>query len=167
MNPTTAPHSAEREAFEAWYSENGKWPNAVLRGSDGHYMLAASAAAWNVWQARARAQAGPHSAAATQPVELSDERIDYIADTIVRGMPDGIRGFCKTWGWRQFSRALLEACAGHYATPPAAPEPLLTAEGKPHAVYVEGFGYVDVRAVRAIERAHGIGATLAGAQERT
>lgn len=40
---------------------------------------------------------------------LSDERIDYIADVTARGMEDGIRGFCKVWGWRQFARALLGA----------------------------------------------------------
>lgn len=50
-----------------------------------------------------------------EALELSDERIDFIADTLVKGMPDGIRGFCTTWGWRQFARALLADCAGHYA----------------------------------------------------
>lgn len=49
------------------------------------------------------------------PGALSDERIDAIADLVARGMPDGILGFCKTWGWRQFSRALLQDCRGYYA----------------------------------------------------
>ena len=61
-------------------------------------------------------------AAPVQPVALTDERIDHIADLVARGMPDGIRGFCKTWGWQQFARALLQDCAGHYATPPVSVE---------------------------------------------
>ena len=48
---------------------------------------------------------------------LSDERIDHIADITARGMPDGILGFCRSWGYRQFARALLEDCAGYYAAP--------------------------------------------------
>ena len=55
--------------------------------------------------------------AARQPVPLTDERIDFIAETVVRGMPEGVRGFCVSWGWRQFARALLEDCAGHYREP--------------------------------------------------
>lgn len=46
------------------------------------------------------------------PVALTDERLDYIADLIVKGMPDGIQGFAKAWGWRQYARALLADCAG-------------------------------------------------------
>lgn len=41
---------------------------------------------------------------------LTDSRIDYIAEFVVKSMPDGIRGFCETWGWQQFARQLLEAC---------------------------------------------------------
>lgn len=57
------------------------------------------------------------------PVALSDERIDAIADLIVKGMPEGIRGFLNYWGWRQFSRALLEDCARHYRAPVQVPLP--------------------------------------------
>ena len=42
----------EREAFEAWFSEQGKWPAAVDRRGDG-YILAAAQSAWVAWQARA------------------------------------------------------------------------------------------------------------------
>lgn len=52
-----------------------------------------------------------------ESVALSDERIDAIAGLVVKGMPDGIQGFLKTWGWRQFARALLEDCAGHCRAP--------------------------------------------------
>lgn len=65
--------------------------------------------------------------AALEPVALSDERIDAIADTIIKGMPDGVRGFCASWGYRQFARALLEDCRGHYRAALAdapAPDPL-------------------------------------------
>lgn len=40
----------ERAAFEAWFSEGGKWPAAVRRSGDG-YMLAAAQSAWTAWQA--------------------------------------------------------------------------------------------------------------------
>ncbi len=55
--------------------------------------------------------------AAQEPVPLTDERIDFIAETVIKGMPDGIQGFLRAWGWRQFARALLEDCAGHYREP--------------------------------------------------
>lgn len=47
---------------------------------------------------------------AKYPSPLTDERIDYIADVVVKGMPDGLQGFMKSWGWRQFARAILEDC---------------------------------------------------------
>ena len=40
---------------------------------------------------------------ARKPLPLSDEQIDAIAD----GMPGGLGGFMKTWGWRQFARKIL------------------------------------------------------------
>lgn len=48
--------------------------------------------------------------AAAQPEQLTDERIASIADLVVKSMPDGLSGFCKTWGWQQFARTLLECC---------------------------------------------------------
>ena len=41
---------------------------------------------------------------ARKPLPLSDEQIDAIAD----GMPGGLGGFLKTWGWRQFARKILD-----------------------------------------------------------
>jgi hypothetical protein len=52
---------------------------------------------------------------------LTDERIDHIADIVVKGMPEGIHGFCKSWGWRQFARAILHDCR---AAQPAGRVPL-------------------------------------------
>jgi hypothetical protein len=40
----------ERAAFEAWQSDNGRWPKAVERDGEG-YRLAASHAAWTAWRA--------------------------------------------------------------------------------------------------------------------
>lgn len=51
---------------------------------------------------------------AKQVVPISDERIDAIADLVIKGMPDGIRGFMRGWGWQHFARELLDVCAGHY-----------------------------------------------------
>lgn len=44
---------------------------------------------------------------------LTDDQIDRIAENCAKSMPDGIQGFCKTWGWRQFARELLDVCAGY------------------------------------------------------
>lgn len=73
----------------------------------------------------ARALSTPSAVAAEDArPELTDERIDHIADLVVKGMPEGISGFCKSWGWRQFARAVLADCAGHTTHPaPAVHEP--------------------------------------------
>lgn len=39
-----------RAAFDAWFSDGGKWPAAVQRSGDG-YLLAAAQSAWTAWQA--------------------------------------------------------------------------------------------------------------------
>ena len=44
---------SERAAFEAWMTEDGAWPKAVVKNAAGHYLLAQTASAWRVWQARA------------------------------------------------------------------------------------------------------------------
>ena len=54
-----------------------------------------------------------------QAVPMSDERIDAIADLVIKSMPDGLRGFIRTWGYHQFARALLDVCAGYYRPVPA------------------------------------------------
>lgn len=64
-------------------------------------------------------------AAPPQRQPLTDERIDAIADLVVKGMPDGIQGFMKEWGWRQFARALLEVCDGHCRQVATEPDPAL------------------------------------------
>ena len=57
-------------------------------------LSAADLERWN-WQAELEAR---------KPLPLSDEQIDAIAD----GMPGGLGGFMKTWGWRQFARKILD-----------------------------------------------------------
>jgi hypothetical protein len=59
--------------------------------------------------------------AATRPA-MTDDRIDAVADLVIRGMPDGVRGFCKSWGWQQFARALLECCGQRVADAGHPPE---------------------------------------------
>lgn len=70
----------------------------------------------------------PQEPARVGGVPMSDERIDHIADLVVKGMPDGIQGFLKSWGWRQFARAILADCAGHYAAPQAPADVVRDAE---------------------------------------
>ncbi len=55
------------------------------------------ASAIAAWNQRAELEA-------RKPLPLSDEQIDAIAD----GMPGGLGGFMKTWGWRQFARKILD-----------------------------------------------------------
>jgi Lar family restriction alleviation protein len=83
--------------------------------SDGRAGLA-KANAISAWNRRASTPPAPP---APKVVPLSEERIDHIAELVIKGMPDGIRGFCKVWGWQQFARALLEVCDG--ATAPVPP----------------------------------------------
>lgn len=42
----------KRAAFEAWYSNSGKWPQAFRRSGES-YVYAECAHAWTVWQAAA------------------------------------------------------------------------------------------------------------------
>lgn len=82
---------------------------ARTHGDGGHYVeqhgLEKAAADADILIADWRAQMGPK--------KLTDEQIDRIAENCAKSMPDGIRGFCNTWGWRQFARELLDICAGH------------------------------------------------------
>lgn len=57
-----------------------------------------------VWQQALDAKQALAKLEARKPLPLSDEQIDAIAD----GMPGGLGGFMKTWGWRQFARKILE-----------------------------------------------------------
>lgn len=55
----------ERAAFEAWFSDGGKWPEAVRRSGEG-YMLAAAQSAWTAWKAAWAARLHPLSDAAIE-----------------------------------------------------------------------------------------------------
>ena len=45
-----------REAFEAWFSDQGRFPRACEKGRDGSYLLQHANTSWIAWQA-ARAAA--------------------------------------------------------------------------------------------------------------
>ena len=60
--------------------------------------------------------AGRASLPTGEPKTLTDEQIDRIAENCAKSMDGGIQGFCKTWGWRQFARELLDICAGYERT---------------------------------------------------
>lgn len=114
----------EREAFEAWAQKRLRLDvTRCAPPEQGFYAHEVTQGAWMAWHARAEREAPEQ-----QP--LTDDRIDAIADLIVKGMPEGIRGFTKEWGWRQFARALLDDCAGHYrAAEPTTAEPLRQESG--------------------------------------
>ena len=46
----------ERADFEAFMSDNGKFPQAIERDTNGNYILMQAASSWDVWQARAALQ---------------------------------------------------------------------------------------------------------------
>ena len=127
-------------------------------------------------------------AALSEPPEaLSDERIDNIADLVVKGMPDGLRGFCRLWGWQRFARALLEVCGVRASLAPAPhPQPVSPADELPARALAavreplsddefislmdcDGIGPVDpsmaLTIKELVERAHGIGITAQAQQE--
>lgn len=41
----------ERQRFDNWVSENGKYPRAVERNHDGQYILLSTSDRWDTWQA--------------------------------------------------------------------------------------------------------------------
>lgn len=45
--------------------------------------------------------------------ELSEPEVDAVADAVIDAMPDGVAGFCKTWGYRQFARHLFRTLHGY------------------------------------------------------
>jgi hypothetical protein len=46
-----------REAFEAWFSDGGKYPQACGRANDGCYLLAHAESSWTAWQAASASNA--------------------------------------------------------------------------------------------------------------
>jgi len=93
--------------------------------------------------------------------ELGEERIDRIADIVIRGMEGGLRGFMKTWGWHTFARELLRAVQAGAVRERR--EPLtdsqidsICAPGRPARWHGDGRQY-DRDTARLIERAYGIG----------
>lgn len=49
----------ERKLFEAFASDDGKWPQAIERDAKGNYLLLTTAHGWMWWQAARRAPAEP------------------------------------------------------------------------------------------------------------
>ena len=39
---------------------------------------------------------------------ITEAEIDRIAALTEKAMEEGLRGFCRTWGWQQFARTLVE-----------------------------------------------------------
>lgn len=48
-----------REAFETYITDDGKWPNAILKAPGGQYLLLRTSVAWQDWKACAEALALP------------------------------------------------------------------------------------------------------------
>ena len=69
---------------------------------------------------------------------------NYEIVKIAEGMPGGLQGFCKTWGWVQFGRALLAAAAA--TTPDQARHDALEEAAAAQAAIYEGDDRQDIRA---------------------
>jgi hypothetical protein len=73
MTPTPPQEQTEREAFEAWASDGGKWPQAIERYGNGLYRLSSTHSYWLAWQARASMQAqAPEVAALQRAMRVAD-----------------------------------------------------------------------------------------------
>lgn len=62
----------DRETFEAWYSDGGESPMAVMRNAGGGYMLMQACSAWVAWQA---AWAACRTEALEYAAKLCDKRV--------------------------------------------------------------------------------------------
>lgn len=81
-----------REAFEAYITDNGKWPNAILKAPGGQYLLLRTSVAWQDWKACAEALAPPTA--------------DHIPEILfARDIYDGL-GYAK---WENFN-TLIKRC---------------------------------------------------------
>lgn len=69
----------ERELFEAFASDDGKWLKAIERDAKGNYLLLTTAVGWMWWQAARRAPAAPEPQGwKLVPVEPPQEALDAI-----------------------------------------------------------------------------------------
>jgi len=59
---------ADREAFEAHMSDNGKWTHAIQRKPSGEYVLMSASEGWRFWQAACKYKDDQH-----ESQELSKE----------------------------------------------------------------------------------------------
>lgn len=94
----------QREEFEAWASDNGKWPDAVERTKAGAYLLAHIQNQWNAWQAAQAAQPAQPEGWQLVPVEPTVEMLLAYDPSHSRA------GF--EWGAKQWRR-MLSAAPSH------------------------------------------------------
>lgn len=76
----TAPAAVEdeREAFEAEWSDNGRWPKAIERDAHGDYKLMATQSAWGAWDRGWRAALSTAAVTAAEVPLSNDEALDQI-----------------------------------------------------------------------------------------
>lgn len=91
---TTKTDEQEREAFDKFMSDDGKFPQAIERDASGNYMLIQAASSWHVWKARAAIQSQDREDA---------ERLDWIEKNARRD-PD--MGGNHTWWPTSFNKAI-------------------------------------------------------------
>lgn len=66
---TTKTDEQEREAFECFMSDDGKFPQSIERDANGNYVLMQAASSWHVWQARAALQSQDREDAVERLIE--------------------------------------------------------------------------------------------------
>ena len=97
----------ERKLFEAFASDDGKWPQAIERDAKGNYLLLTTAHGWMWWQAARRAPAAPVPQGwKLVPVELL-ERIQ-----------ESLGSFVSDQGWGQGDMDAFDDLSALAAAPP-------------------------------------------------
>lgn len=114
--PFSPPVADDREEFESASSRYGFSLERSYRdyGLTDFYTDDATEKAFQIWRQARAALARRHA----EPAMPSDEEID----AVFNGMPDGLDGWLKTWGYRQFARAILDRY-GNAAQPATSDEP--------------------------------------------
>ena len=65
----------DKEAFEKWFSDDGKWPSSIERDKNGNYKYAVATNQWNIWQA-ARAEPAKEIAALKSQIDFLDGQLN-------------------------------------------------------------------------------------------
>lgn len=100
MNTSTP--TTEREAFEAWASDDGAWPKAVEKSPSGSYRLMSTHSSWIAWQSAwvaARQQESSLATPKATPVGAGDGDTYVVSEQpVVKGAAPAVPAGSKAEG---------------------------------------------------------------------